>query len=101
MVSTGEDKRQRMRRILWVSLLVLVVASAIWVYVKLNQPNTFPITTVKIEGSYPHLPTQKFETQIAPYATGGFFEINVEQIKAQALTFPWVYQADVRKIFSR
>lgn len=99
MVSSGEYKKQRIRRIMWSSLVVLVVVSLVWCYIKLSQPTTFPITTVKVEGDYPHINPKVFEKTLAPYVVGGFFEIDVQQIKDQALALPWIYQVDVRRVF--
>ena len=55
LASTGENKMRLMRRIFWISLLTLVVVTSVWVYLKLHQPNVFPIAKVQVEGDYPHL----------------------------------------------
>ncbi len=99
MISTGEDKVLRMRRFFWITIVVLVVVVIMWAYVTLNKASTFSIKTVKIEGQYPHVDQAIFEKKLASLTTGGFFDIDLEKIKQQALAFPWVYQADVRKVF--
>jgi len=99
MISTGEDRALRIRRFFWITFFVFVFVFLIWAYITLNKATTFPIKWVKIEGSYPHIDQAAFQKKLVPLTTGGFFQVNIEHIKQEALTFPWIYQADVRKVF--
>lgn len=97
--SSGEEKTLRMRRIFKISLIILVLVAATWIDLKLHQPTTLPIKVVRVEGVYPHLNSKQFQQAVAPYATGGFFSVDLDALKDEALTFPWIYQVDIRKIF--
>lgn len=99
LISTGEDKIIRMRRFVRISIVVLVTALIIWAYTSLNRSTTLPIKIVEVVGDYPHLNQQLFQRQLAAITTGGFFQVDVDAIKKQVLTFPWVYQVDVHKVF--
>jgi cell division protein FtsQ len=99
IISTGEDKKRRVRRFMYISVIIVIILLCIWAYLSLTQPDRFPIKTVTIDGDYSHLDQQLFQQKIAPLTTSGFFAINVDAIKLQILTFPWIYKAEVRKIF--
>lgn len=90
---------KRILRFLGVSLGILIVIGVIWAHVYLNRPDSLPIKIVKVEGKMPHLDQQAFKKLLLPLVQGGFFQIDLESIQQAGLSFPWIYQVDVRRIF--
>jgi cell division protein FtsQ len=58
-----------------------------------------PISTVSVQGEYRHLDKQDLQAVIEPHLSGGFFAIDLQRIKLELESVPWVYQADVKRVW--
>lgn len=77
-----------------VILLSLLSGFLLW----LLHPNSLPITTIQVVGNQRTL-TEDIQTATVPYASGGFFYIDLNTVRLAALTLPWVKNAEVRRIW--
>lgn len=74
--------------------VLLIVASA---YVL--DPRTLPIRHVRVDGEFRHLSTAALQLRAEDVVRGGFFDVNVEGIRAALLQEPWVREVTVRRIW--
>ena len=59
------------------------------------KPGDFPIRKVKVDGDFRFLAPDQIETLVAAAVQGGFFEVDVQKIRARILQEPWVLDATV------
>lgn len=82
-------------RLLLLSALLGILALG---YSKLNDSRSFPITKIQAQGTFTHLSEDMLQSVLADVA-GGYFEIDVVQVKQKIEALPWVEQARVRRIW--
>ncbi|MBI2993999.1 MAG: FtsQ-type POTRA domain-containing protein [Gammaproteobacteria bacterium] len=73
-------------------LLIVVAAYVI-------NPRTLPIRHVRVDGEFRHLSTTALQLRAGDVVRGGFFDVNVEAIRAALLAEPWVLEVTVRRIW--
>jgi len=101
MIATHKQMTGRTRITTTIQLIIVVflLGSIALGWHKLKQPNTLPITTVKIDGKFQHINRQLLEKTLMPYVTHGFFNVDVGKIKTKLLQLPWVGKVDVSRIW--
>jgi cell division protein FtsQ len=87
------------RQITGVVLLGALTGLCGWGYVKLSDPHTLPVRSVRIDGRFQHLARAELERAVAPYATGGFFTVEVGAVQQAAEALPWVDRVSVRRVW--
>ena len=81
-------------------LLVAVLASTVFLGKQwLSDPWRFPLSVVEVKGDFRYLDRQKLQAAVVPYATGGFFTVDVAAIRTAAEQLPWVHKARVKRIW--
>lgn len=70
-----------------------------WVAAEIADPATLPIREVKVEGDFKYLQTKTLEKLVVSEVDGGFFTVDVDQIRDSVLKAPWVRQVTVRKLW--
>ncbi len=65
----------------------------------LSDPYRFPLNLVEVEGEFRYLQKTKLQAALAPHATGGFFTVEVDRVRAAAEALPWVLHAKVRRVW--
>lgn len=80
-------------------LLGVLALVALWATQWLSDPYRFPLEVVEIKGEFKYLQKQQLQSVIAPHATGGFFTVDVDSVRAAAETLPWAVSARVRRIW--
>jgi cell division protein FtsQ len=94
------DILQRNVRSLTGLLLVAVLAATVFTGKQwLSDPYRFPLNVVEVKGDFRYLGKQQLQAAIAPYATGGFFTVEVAAIRAAAEELPWVHKASVKRVW--
>lgn len=73
--------------------------SGFWMVHWLRSPHTLPLRTVRIEGDLRHLSAAQLQKVVAPVATGGFFNVDVDAVRQAAQSLPWVESASVRRVW--
>ena len=80
-------------------LSILVLLSLLsWSLVTLNNPETLPIRMVRAQGTFSHV-TEAMLQKTVGQVSGGYFNVDVNQVQRVVETLPWVAQASVRRIW--
>jgi len=64
---------------------------------RLYRPDNFVINQLKIQGQFRYLAPTEIESLVRSHELGNFFAINLDVIKADIQTHPWVQEAEVRR----
>ncbi len=80
-------------------LLALVIAVVCWLWGRMQNPNEYPIEHVKISTSGQYIPVSDIKNTIAHNIQGGFFSLNIKQLKNSLLNNPWVADVSIRRIW--
>ncbi len=94
-----QRNQKRRRHLLNTSLLVLLISFLLWVGLKVTNPNTFPIQSVKIMGNYNHVDHLQLRQTISPYLKSGFLWVDETGLSNQLMQLPWVENATVQRIW--
>ncbi len=78
-----------------VSLLAVISISGIW----LMDPLTLPIRQVSINGKFQHMSTVSLEHRAVEVVSGGFLNVNVDEIRSVLLDEPWVHEVSVKRVW--
>ncbi|MDO9372734.1 MAG: FtsQ-type POTRA domain-containing protein [Gammaproteobacteria bacterium] len=92
-------RRSRLRVLLLGAGGVLLAALAGALVMKLLDPATLPIKSVRIEGRFTHVTAAELQQKLAGVAAGNFLSVNVEAIRHAAQTLPWVRTVTVRRVW--
>jgi cell division protein FtsQ len=79
-------------------IFTLFILFLIFSVSKINNPDYFPIRSVKIFGVQ-HLDRNKMQELVEPLVKSGFFGVDVDKIKESLITLPWVGQVVVRRVW--
>ncbi len=101
-----------------ISLLVIIVSAVAWSVIKINDPQTLPITKVRALGDFSFVTEEMLhkalsqgtkeqrvntktntKAEIDILENKGFFNIDVDAIKQRVETMPWVKQASVQRVW--
>lgn len=86
------------RRYLAPLLVMLVVVGMIYAAaVKLLDPATLPVNTVRIDSPLAQVKPQQLRDVIGSHVTSGFLRVDVERIRTELEAMPWVKRASVRR----
>jgi cell division protein FtsQ len=66
---------------------------------KLQQPQTLPIRKINALGTFAHVDEGALRKVVAGTVKGGFFGLNVNEIKSAVEALPWVAEAGVRRVW--
>lgn len=70
-----------------------------WGVTWLRDPHNMPLRSVRIEGEFRKLNSEQLQTVIAASTQGGFFTVDVEEVRRAAESLPWVASASVRRVW--
>ena len=65
----------------------------------LLHPNTLPIKHVKVEGSFNRLSQTELKKNVVNNIRGGFFSLNVNEVRLALLSMPWVREVTVKRVW--
>ena len=88
--------RSRPRQLLVASLLVALAAAAVPIAQRLDG---YKVNSVRVAGDFRHVSRDALETVVADQITKGFFEVDVEAVRAASRALPWVREASVRRVW--
>jgi cell division protein FtsQ len=74
-----------------------VVAVIAWAWSAFDADNFLPIHTVQIEGEFRYLKKDDLQHIAMPHVQGGFFSVNLQEVRDALLVLPWVEDAAVRR----
>lgn len=82
--------------------LMIAVIVALIVYGAVNRVVTYvnqPISKVRILGDLNYVDQLALQKRIEPYVTGGFLEINLEELRIKLEKTPWVSHVEVERVW--
>jgi len=98
--SSNRVRRKPVRRLPVKSLLpIIVLLLVIGSWFKLRDPQSFPITTVRIEGNLQHVDRDALRQVTEPYVNSGFFSVDVTRLKQQLLDIPWIVRVSITRLW--
>ncbi len=80
-------------------LIGIVCFGAIFFVFVLRSPNTLPFRHVNIMASDNHISSSDLQNAVTDHVHGGFFSLNVNELRASLLKLPWVYQVSFRRVW--
>jgi cell division protein FtsQ len=95
----GMIRRIHVRQVCNLSVVVMLVGGLLWVWNQLQQPETLPIKTVKVQATYDHIQKHTLIQAIQPYTEHGFFGIDGHLLRENLLRLPWVRQVAVTRVW--
>lgn len=83
----------------WRKLVVLGLLVGGWQLLQstLRELDVLPIENVYIEGEFNYLSHERLKQQAMPYVSGGFFTVNLEQLRSRLIILPWVEDVSIRR----
>ncbi len=68
-------------------------------YAWLSDPTTLPLRVVQIKGELLRTDASSLQRLVKAEISGGFFNLNIQRIKARLEQLPWVYRASLRRVW--
>lgn len=84
------------RKLLVASLLVALAAAAVPMVQRLDGHK---VNSVRVAGDFRYVSRYALENVVADQITKGFFEVDVEAVRAASRALPWVREASVRRVW--
>lgn len=76
-----------------------LLTAAVW-YMQVSwQPKDIPLGEVSINGEIQYLSQQQLQKTISDNLVGGYFTIDLEQIRDALLTLPWMQEVSIRRVW--
>lgn len=95
-----ERMEKNARIIAWLCVVLMFITTSYWQTRNwMMDPATLPIKVVRIDGSLKYLQIGNLESAVASVVSGGFFNIDLERIRAAAEKLAWVESASVKRIW--
>lgn len=89
--------RRLMRHGAFIAAALAVVAVPLWGALRLLDPAVLPVTSVQVRAGFVHLERETVRAVIEPYTAEGFLGLDVEALRAELESLPWVRRAAVRR----
>lgn len=96
VASLMKDNVRTITGLMLIAILVLIVSLAKY---GLSDPYRFPLDVVEVKGDFRYLDKQQLQDAVAPHVAGGFFTVDVNEIRTVAEQLPWVYKATVKRVW--
>ncbi len=88
----GVSHRQLLIAFLMVALAAAALPIAKWL-------DGHTVNSVRVAGEFKHVSRYALERVVADQITKGFFEVDVEAVRAASRALPWVREASVRRVW--
>jgi cell division protein FtsQ len=89
------------RRVIALVLAGVLVAGLALSWEAFSDPRFMPVEVVRVQGDLQHVSREGLERQIAPLARDGFFTVDLDRIRAAAMSDPWVEEVSIRRTWPR
>lgn len=70
-----------------------------WFVNFLQKPETLPVNKIHAVGAFNMVNEAMLREVVAKTVTGGYFTVNVDEVKKAVEEIPWVYQANVSRVW--
>jgi len=82
-----------------VALFIVSAAIIAWAAFKLQQPETLPIGKIHALGTFTQVNEGMLRQVVADTIDGGYFAVNVTDVKQAVEKLPWIHKASVGRIW--
>lgn len=86
-----------LRLIGWILALALVALPVVAVVNGWVGGERWPLRTLRVQGELHRVDAARLRATVLPFATRGFFAVQLDRIQSAVNTLPWVERAEVRK----
>lgn len=83
----------------WFLPLVLGCAVLFWAENHLSNPATLPVNKIRVHGAFVNVDEVMLHRAIAGVISGGYFNVDVENVREVVERLPWVSKASVRRVW--
>lgn len=80
-------------------ILLLIAVATFWGWKLVNDPQFMPITQVRVAASFQHVDQKTVASIAQTYVTGGFFTVDLTDLKQELLKLPWVYDVLIQRVW--
>ena len=87
------------RGLLGIGLLGATVWAGFQIHAWLIDPRNLPFRVVSIEGDHRYLSNNELQAVVLPLLGGGFFGLDVREVRGEVEKMPWIRQAAVRRVW--
>lgn len=96
-----QQQSERITRFIALSLLSVALVSLFFWQAQqwIMDPDTLPIKIVRIDGELKYLQKSELENAVSSKVSGGFFSIDLQQIKEKAQQLAWVDDVSVKRVW--
>ena len=74
-----------------------LVLSSVYVWRWMQQPTSFPIQEIHVQGDTAHVSSDAIARVVKTQLTGGFFSLNLVTVRQAVLAFPWIKKVSFRR----
>lgn len=96
-----ETKTSVLNRITSLTLMALVLSICFFAYSIVSQFVNRPINAITMEGQNYFIDNVSVKQILEPHLSSGFLSVDLQQIKQDLERHPWVYSADVKRMWPR
>lgn len=100
--STRSPKQQSNNSNRWLlklSLGILLISIIAWGWIKLTNPETFPIYNVEISGHYPRVDHNNLRQVIIPFIQRGFLMMDTTGLQDRLQQLSWVATVKIKRVW--
>lgn len=86
----------------WINwFLPLVLGSAVLFFAQdhLSNPQTLPVNKIQVHGAFVNVDEAMLHRAVSGVVAGGYFNVDVEQVRKVVEQLPWVSEASVRRVW--
>lgn len=87
----------RLKAVIKLIICLIILAGCVWVWQYIHKPGRFPISNVKVDGTYHYVSQDMLKEILLPEVAQGFFNINVDQLQNQLAMLPGIKAAGIRR----
>jgi len=80
-----------------VVLFTVALVGVAWVYLGMVTRDRWPIRWLELDGAFQRVSAERVRTRVEPMVEGSFFTVDLEAIRAQVESLPWVATVTVQK----
>ncbi|TNF37898.1 MAG: FtsQ-type POTRA domain-containing protein [Gammaproteobacteria bacterium] len=78
-------------------MLAIMASLVTWLHYSISVDNMLPIERVQIEGEFRYLLKQDLQQKALPHVRGGFFSVNLDDVRNALIDLPWVEDVSIRR----